>query len=316
VCGLVGLKPTRGRSSLGPEAGEAWSGLVSRLVVTRSVRDTAGVLAAAAGTMPGDPYTAPPPSRPYPDEVGAEVGRLRIGWSVTCPDPAVAVDPEVAAAVEAAAALLADLGHHVDAAHPQVWDDEEAMGELTGHFINGMAVWTAAELDRLAGLAGAPFPEDGVEPHTAALAEMGRAVTGLQLHATIAAVHGAGRALAEFWADPDDGIAVGLGVPGRGYDVLVTPVIPELPWTLGQFGATADNPLHGLGRAAAVVPFTVPFNISGQPAVSLPLGWSGSGLPIGVQLVADHGREDLLLRLAAQVEAAAPWSDRRPPVHA
>lgn len=314
VCGLVGLKPSRGRVSLGPEAGEAWSGLVSRLVVTRSVRDTAGVLEAVHGPMPGDPYAAATPDRPYTDEVGAPVGSLRIGWTTTCPDRSVAVDPEVAAATEDAARLLGDLGHRVDAAHPRAWDDEGAMAELTGHFLNGMAVWTAAELDRLAALAGVPFPPDGLEPHTAALAEMGRAVTGLQLQATIGAVHASGRALAEFWAAEGD--PVGPGGAGRGYDVLVTPVVPELPWLLGQFGAGPDSPLDGLFRASAIVPFTVPFNVSGQPAVSVPLGWSASGLPIGVQLVADHGREDLLLRLAAQLEEAAPWSDRLPPVHA
>src|SRR5690606_32966347 len=136
----------------------------------------------------------------------------------------------------------------------RVWDDEGAIAELTGHFLNGMAVWTAAELDRLAGLAGVPFPPEGVEPHTAALAEMGRSVTGLQLQATNDAVHASGRALAEFWAA--EGAAVGPGGPGRGYDVLVTPVVPELPWLLGQFGAGPDSPLDGLFRASAIVPFT------------------------------------------------------------
>ena len=309
VCGLVGLKPSRGRCSLGPEAGEAWGGLVSRLVVTRSVRDTAAVLEAVRGTMAGDPYTAPPPSRPYTDEVGADPGALRVAWTVRSPDPAAPTQPEVAAVVGAAARLLEDLGHRVEERHPRVWDDDEAMAAFTGHFLNGMAVWTAAELAHLGAAAGQPFHAGSVEPHTWALAELGAAVPALAYHEAVEGMHAMSRRLCALWDGTEPG--------GEGaVDLLVTPTIPEEPWTLGQFGGSPEDPTSGLLRASQIVPFTAPFNVTGQPAISLPLGWTEAGLPVGVQLVAAAGREDLLLSVAAQLEAAAPWGDRRPAVHA
>ena len=309
VCGLVGLKPSRGRCSLGPEAGEAWGGLVARLVVTRSVRDTAAVLEAVRGSAPGDPYVAPPPSRPYTEEVGADPGALRVAWTVRSPDPAAPTFPEVAAVVGSAARLLEDLGHHVEERHPEVWDDEEAMAAFTGHFLNGMATWTAAELAQLGAAAGEAFHADAVEPHTWALAELGAALPSLAYHQAIDGMHAMGRRISALWAGTEPG-------GGGPVDLLVTPTIPEGPWPLGQLGATSADPTAGLVRAAGIVPFTAPFNVTGQPAVSLPLGSTESGLPVGVQLVAPYGREDLLVAVAAQLEAAAPWAHRRPAVHA
>ncbi|MEZ5136926.1 MAG: amidase [Acidimicrobiales bacterium] len=304
-CGLVGLLPTRGRITLGPEAGESWGGLVRRLVVSRSVRDTAGVLDAVAGPMPGDPYVAPAPSGPYRDELRDAAdplarGQLRIGVTTSTPDPNVVCDPQVVAAVDAAAQACASLGHAVERSAPAAWDDAEASAAFAGHFVNTFTVWAAADLDRYGALTGAPLTADEVEPGTWAIAEMGRHVTALQYHAAVEATHAYTRDLARWWSD--------------GFDVLMTPTIPELPPTLGQFTGTVDEPLVGLARAAGIVPFTAPFNATGQPAISLPLGWSAEGLPIGVQLVAAAGREDVLLRLAAQLELACPWSDRRPPV--
>ncbi|MEZ5142423.1 MAG: amidase [Acidimicrobiales bacterium] len=301
-CGLVGLKPSRGRHSLGPDVGEAWGGLVSRLVVSRSVRDTATVLDAVQGPMPGDPYTAPPPDRPYVQEVGADPGSLRIGWTATAADRSVTTHPECVAAVERAAALLDQLGHRVSEDHPALWDDGDYVDHFTGQFINAFSVWTAAELDHLGRISGEPIAAEGVEAGTWAAAELGRTVTAVQYFEAISELHRYTRRMAEWWAG--------------GFDVLVTPTIPELPPELGTFAAQPDNPLNGLFRSAAIVPFTAPFNTTGQPAVSLPLHWSDDGLPIGVQLVAAYGREDVLVRLASQLEAAAPWSDRLPPIHA
>ncbi len=298
-CGLVGFKPSRARHSLGPEAGEAWGGLVARLAVTRTVRDTAAVLDAVQGTMPGDPYTAPPPSRPYLDEVGADPGHLRIGFTLACPDPAVAVHPECVAAVEGAVRLLTAEGHRVEEAQPAPWADPSTMAELTTHFINCYAAWTLADVEHLAAATGGPFGPDDLEPNTWALVEMGKGVTALQYLQAQSMMNDYCRSMAAFWAD--------------GYDLLLSATIPEPPPTLGQFDATDDNPMVGLFRSAAVVPYTIPFNITGQPAISLPLHWSADGLPIGVQLVAAYGREDLLIRVAAQLETVAPWADRRPP---
>ena len=303
VCGLVGLKPTRGRCSIGPEAGEAWAGLVSRLVVTRSVRDTAGVLDAVWGSAPGDPYTAPPPLRPYLDELTASPRALRIGWTNGSPDPTAPTHDDVAAVVRTAAEALAGLGHRVDEAAPASWADPDAGVAFTTHFLNAMGVWVAAEADHVGVLTGTAVTEAGVEPHTWAMAEFGRSVSGTTYFAAIEAIHAYGRTMAGFWADDD-------------YDLLVTPTIPEAPWTLGQFGPEEGNPLAGMFRAAAIVPFTAPFNATGQPAISLPLGETPSGLPVGVQLVAAAGREDLLLAVAAQLEEALPWADRRPGIHA
>ncbi|MCU1499999.1 MAG: amidase, Asp-tRNAAsn/Glu-tRNAGln amidotransferase subunit [Acidimicrobiales bacterium] len=296
-CGLVGLKPTRGRSSVGPELGEAWAGLVTRLAVTHTVRDTAALLDSVAGPGVGDPYWAPPPARPYADEVGADPGSLRIGWVTQPPDGSFVTDPQVAAATEATATLLADLGHRVEEAYPSSLDD----GSHVGHFLVAYSAWVARELDHLSELVGKPLTEDGFEPGTWAIAEGGRAVTATQYLAALEGLHAMTRATVAWW-------------DVEGFDLLLTPTIPELPPTLGQFAATPDNPLAGVFRASSIVTFTAPFNITGQPGISLPLHQSAEGLPMGMQLVAGPAREDVLIRVAAQLEQAAPWADRRPPI--
>lgn len=297
-CGLVGLKPSRGRHSLGPEAGESWGGLVARLGVTRTVRDTAALLDAVQGAMPGDPYTAPPPARPYIDELGADPGPLRIGWRATTPGGASPAHPDIAAAVAGAAGLLESLGHRVDESSPDALDDPG----LVDAFLNTYNAWVARDLDRLAEAVGTPVTADGVEPGTWAIAEAGRAVTAAEYLKALEYLHAFTRRMAGWWAG--------------GHDLLLTPTLPEPPPLLGQFTGTPDNPLVGLFRAAEIVPFTAPFNTTGQPGISLPLHWSDDGLPIGIQLVAAYGREDLLLQVASQLEEAAPWADRRPGIHA
>lgn len=296
ACGLVGLKPSRGRVPVGPEVGEAWAGLVARLVVSRSVRDTAAVLDAVAGPDVGAPHWAPPPARPYADEVGADPGSLRIGWVASPPDGSATTEPAVAAATEAVADQLAALGHRVEEAHPPALAD----GSMVGHFLTGFGAWTARELDRIGDLLGSPVTEDGVEAGTWAVAEMGRAVTAAQYLAAVDGLHRHARAVISWW-EVD------------GFDLLLTPTIPEVPPTLGQFRAEADNPLAGLLRATPIVGFTAVFNVTGQPAVSLPLS-EVDGVPVGQQLVAAPAREDVLIRVAAQLEAAHPWSNRRPKV--
>ena len=297
-CGLVGLKPSRGRHSLGPEAGESWGGLVARLAVTRSVRDTAAVLDAVSGAMPGDPYTAPPPARPYVEELGADPGALRIGWRLDAPSLAGDPHPDIAAAVGGAARLLESLGHRVEESSPDALDDP---GFVT-YFIDAYNSWVARDLDRLGLTVGTPVTADDVEAGTWALAEAGRVVAATDYLAAIEYLHAFTRRVAEWWSG--------------GFDLLLTATIPEPPPPLGEFDGTPGNPLVGLFRSAEIVPFTAPFNTTGQPAISLPLHWNGDGLPIGVQLVAAYGREDLLIRVASQLEQAAPWAHRRPPVHA
>ena len=295
-CGLVGLKPSRGRVTQWPEGAEGWAGLTIDLAVTRSVRDTAGVLDALEGNITGDIHTPPAPKRAYVEEAGADPGKLRVGILTTAPDE-TPTDPVCVAAAERAASLLEGLGHAVEPQDPFAGIDID----LLEAFLPCFGAWTAQTLDDYGALIGRPLTEDDVEPGTWAVAESGRPVTATQYLAGLATLHQYSAAVQRWWDE--------------GWDLLLTPTIPEPPLVLGQFGSPED-PMAGLFRSAAVVPYTVPFNITGQPAISLPLHWSADNLPIGVQLVARYGAEDLLIRVAAQLEQAAPWADRWPPISA
>jgi amidase len=298
ACGVVGLKPSRGRISLGPELGEGLGGLVVQGVVTRSVRDSAGILDVIAGEMPGDPYTAPPPVRPFRTQVGADPGRLRIGVLARPPGEATQTHPDCAAAAEGTARLLESLGHHVEASHPGALDDP-GVGD---HFSLMFATGTARLLDVLSEIVGRPLGAADVDPLNWGLVELGRACSAPDYLATIEWLNGYRRRTAGWWAE--------------GFDLLLTPTLPEPPPPLGTFVPSPTDPIAAGMRATQFAAFTFPFNLTGQPAISLPLAWSADGLPIGVQLVAAYGREDLLFRIASQLEAARPWTDRRPPVHA
>lgn len=297
LCGLVGLKPTRGRSSFGPALGERWAGFSVELAVSRTVRDTAAFLDVVQGPMPGDPYTARAPVRPYALEVGADPGRLRIGLMTRGPR-ALAVHPECARAAEEAAHALTGLGHAVELSHPPVLDDPAG----TSAYVTVVACSVARALDAWGTRLGRTLGEDDVEPLTFALATIARGWPVTRYLEAIETVHAGGRRMAEWW--------------DRGFDLLLTPTTAEPAPPLGSFVCTKDQPLAGFLRAAPFGAFTSAFNMSGQPAISLPLHETPDRLPVGVQLVAATGREDLLLRVAAQLEAARPWSGRRPPVHA
>src|SRR5438270_5469113 len=295
-CGLVGLKPTRERTSLGAELGDMFGGLVHEHVVTRSVRDSAAILDAVHGPMPGDPYAAPMPVRPFLDEVGADPGRLRVGLMTS--SSASEVHPDCWAAAETTTQLLDSLGHTVESDHPKEMDDPE----FTTQFITFWSSGNAWSLDYWSRKTGKTIGPEDVEALTWALCEMGRSYSAPQWLSTREWLQRWSRDVAAWWSN--------------GFDVLLTPTIAEPPPKLGEFDSPPDNPLQGLFRAAGLVPFTPPFNVTGQPAISLPLSWNENGLPIGVQLVSAFGREDVLLRLAAQLEQAQPWADRVPPIHA
>ena len=294
-CGLVGLKPTRARVSQGPVTGEAWAGSTIDGALARTVRDAAGVLDVISKPMPGDPYYAPPLPRPLAQEVGADPGRLRIG---VLDRPGVAGyldDPECRAAVASAAALLESLGHHVEQSAPAAMLEQEFLR----HFVNIIAADTEAMLQTFEMLLGRPIGEDEIEPRNAAHRRAGRklgAVDYLQSRAWLGMWT---RRVAEWW---------------NGHDLLLTPTVGAPPPQLGWF--TAAGPEQEEARIASFMPYTAQFNMTGQPAISLPLHWTPGGLPVGVQLVAAYGREDVLIRVASQLEEAAPWADRHPPVHA
>ncbi len=305
ACGLFGLKPSRGRVSLGPDVGEAWAGLVARHVVTHSVRDSAAVLDLIAGEMPGDPYTAPPPARPFADEVGTDPGALRIGLRTRASGDIAATDDECVAAAEDAARLLESLGHHVEPAAPAAFDEVDLIGYFTTIMATGV-VWEVEEAGRML---GRTLTADDVERYTWAQYELGKTASAIDYLRAVNSAHAWTRRMASWWAAPDEG--------GEGFDLLLTPTMAEPPVLLGQIDPNHEDPWQALARSTPFVAYVAPFNVTGQPAMSVPLYWEASrDLPIGVQLVARAGREDVLLRVGAQLESARPWADRHPPVHA
>lgn len=305
-CGLVGLKPTRGRVPDGAGLNEISNLLIAEHVVTRSVRDTAALLDVTGAPRRSGPTRAPQTERAYREEVGIDPGRLRIGLLDRDPTGGTVIHHECVQAVANAAALLEGLGHHVEPSFPPPWADATAMLRFS-------AVWAtecAYVVDDWAEKVGRPVAERDVEALTWALAARGRETTGPEFMREVVDAIAAADDASTWWrADPADGT-------DAGWDLLLTPTLGEPPVPHGTFPSTRDAPYTGFIRAGAFVPFTTQSNISGQPAISLPLHWSADGLPIGIQLVGAFGREDVLIRVAAQLEGAAPWSQRIPPVHA
>ena len=298
MCGLVGLKPTRGRNSFGPALGERWSGFSTEFAVTRSVRDAAALLDITAGPMPGDPYSAALPPLGFAEMVAAPAPHLRIGVMRRTPlDRGTELHAECIAAVERTARALGELGHTVEESHPEAMDDAGVMA----HFVTVVASHVARALETCAQRVGREVRASDVEPLTWAIAQRGRGTTASDLLASLDAVHAFGRRMAAWWYD--------------GFDLLLTPTCAAPPPPIGFVSSTAEEPFRGFLRAAPYGAFTSGFNLSGQPAISLPVHWTADGLPVGIQLAAACGREDLLLQVAAQLEAALPWKDRRPRIH-
>lgn len=291
-CGLFGLKPSQGRITLGPDASETAVGVDH--VLTRTVRDSARMLDATHGPGVGDTIIAPPPTRPFADEVGADPGSLRIGLLDFVPR-GDELDPELVDAVRDAATKLEALGHVVEAGHPASLDDP-TIGAAYGA-IRSPSV--ALEADRLADRLGRPLGPDDLQAFNRAQAEAGRAATATDLVAAMQRMHTFRRETTQWWAD--------------GWDLLLTPTLASLPLPIGALDPDPDDQWACLFRAGAFVPFTPAFNTTGQPAISVPLFHTDEGLPVGIQLVAAYGREDLLIRVASQLEAAHPWADRIPP---
>lgn len=288
--GLFGLKPTRARNPFGTSV------LSQDHALTRSVRDSAALLDATAGPTPGDPYWAPPPSRPWLSEVGADPGRLRIAFSSVTPT-GVALHDDCVAAVKDAAALLEGLGHEVVEAQPNA----EATESLVQSFTVTWAAGCVDTIDTWARITGRVPTADQFEPLTWAFYEMGQTTTaGAYLHA-LQEFDALSRAMAAFFQD---------------YDLWLTATLGAPPVPLGWFDAQPNDPMTGFARAAEFVPYTPIFNATGQPGMSVPLYWNGAGLPIGVHFAAGFGDEATLFRLASQLEEARPWANKRPPVSA
>jgi amidase len=297
-CGLVGLKPSQGRVSMGPERDE--TGLSTQLCVSHTMRDTARMLDAVHGPGIGDSVIAPAPSRPYVDELGVDPGRLRIGLLDRHPLGGE-LHSDCVTAVRGAAALLEGLGHDVSLGHPPILDD----AEFPRRFAAMWAALMAVGIDALGQAIGRPLTADDVEAVNWAQREYAGHLSASEYAMALAAVGQYRRHVQQWWAD--------------GWDLLLTPTLSAPPLPIGAlYGEQGDgvdpaNPMAPSIRAGRFVSFTPQFNASGQPSISLPLHWNDDGLPIGVQLVAAYGREDVLIQVGSQLEASAPWAGMRPP---
>ncbi len=281
LCGLYGIKPSRGRVSHAPGPN---SFLSQNGPIAHTVADAAAMLDAIAGYTSGDAWWAPPPERPYAQEVGRPPGKLRVAVSAEPPLSATCA-PANSQAARNTARLLEELGHNVVEADPPPWPQE-----VVEDFLVTWAVGVCGQ---------DPMPPfESLEPVNQALIEFGRTVDAMRYELAVRRIHKASRVLVAFF---------------ENVDVLVTPTVAGPPPIIGSY-RDPDNPIAELLNAASLVPFTPPWNTTGQPAVSLPLHQDDQGLPVGVQIVGRPADEATLIRLSAQLEEAAPWADRRPPV--
>ncbi|MEW2574405.1 amidase [Streptomyces sp. NPDC047070] len=298
--GLFGMKPTRGRISMGPDFDELFSGLATPGSVSRTVRDSAALLDQIRGPEPGDPYFAQQPSRPYTQEVTRHPGRLRIGVLTRAWGGRRTTTP-VADALSRTAGLLESLGHQVEEAEVGLGAAWEEYVLANAHLFTANL---AATVDELAAAFGRPIDSSTLEPATLAGYHYGQQVSGAQFVAALTIRNRVSRSLARHFDT---------------YDILLTPTVPELPTPLGAYTESAQT-LDGLGWIDTVfdrAPFTMPFNMTGTPAMSVPLtADTETGLPIGMQFAAGYGLENRLFRLAGQLEHASPWTGRIPTVWA
>jgi Asp-tRNA(Asn)/Glu-tRNA(Gln) amidotransferase A subunit family amidase len=294
-CGLFGLKPTRARTPYGPDLGEGWSGASVGHAITRSVRDSAALLDATAGPDVGDPYWAPPPVRPFLDEVRLDPGRLKIALCTTSFNGS-SVDQDCIDAAKDAARLCQSLGHCVEEAQPEINGQE--LGEAQRIIVISNI---RAMLDVRAQAVGTSWTENHVERITYASAKAADSVSGADYARSIQAVHRAGRQIGRFFEQ---------------YDMLLTPTMACTPLPLGQPDMMSTGAEAFRRPLLRTIGFTALFNASGNPAMSIPLYWNDAGLPIGVQFAGRFGDEAALLRLAGQLEKVRPWAERRPAISA
>lgn len=295
-CGVFGLKPSRARVPLGPHYGDLMSGLVAEHALTRSVRDSAALLDAVSGPALGDPYWAPPPARPFAAEIGTPPGKLRIAFSRRTLAGAE-ISPHCVAAVEDAARLCAHLGHEVVEAMPKI-DAERFFLAFTSVLSAGFS-WAIDDWARRLGRAPS---EDLFEPFVWAFTGRGRQITAPQYLLAVQDLQRISRTIAHFFAD---------------HDVWLTPMLGEPPVALGTFAYRAGtDPFELRRKMARFTPFSYFANATGQPAMAVPTYWTAEGLPVGNQYIGRFGDEATLFRLAAQIEAARPWTRRHPPVWA
>ena len=290
-CGLVGLKPTRARNPQGPDVGEGWNGMSTGHVVSRSVRDSAAFLDATHGPAPGDPYYAPPFDGSFLEDHQSPPGKLKIALdlnALTGQD----TDPECIRAAQRAAELCTSLGHVVEEASPEF--DRERFGMGTSILVAGnIALNVSSRLEAL----GRELADDDIEPHTRVMLEIGKNLSAEDYAKATQVIHQTGRAVARFH---------------ETWDLMLTPTLVSPPVPVGWLDTVDYDPETYRARFGRFWGYTNLQNATGQPAISLPLHWSEDGLPVGVQFVGRFGDELTLLKLARQLEEAAPWFDRTP----
>jgi amidase len=296
ACGLFGLKPSRARNPLGPDYGDVLGGSGVEHAVTRSVRDSAALLDATSGPGVGDPYYAPPRARPYVEEVGRDPGRVRIAWTARTADGDLG-HPDCVAAVEDAALLCASLGHEVVEAEPPAIPP--AVTEAIGTLIGAATAWIMRSCIRRVGRQ--PGPDD-IEPLTRALWERGEQVSAAAYLTAVQDIQRFSRVMEHYLT---------------AVDLILTPTMSTPPLPLGEIRSTPEEPWRSMEVSGQMVRYAgVIANLTGGPAMSVPLWWNADGMPIGVHFLGRFGDEATLFRLASQLESARPWEHRLPPVHA
>jgi amidase len=300
-CGVFGLKPTRGRNPLGPLFGDLGGGIVHEHALTLTVRDSAALLDASSGPDVGDPYRIPPPERPFSEEIELETGRLRIGFLTSVPEgwnDEKDLHRDCEAAVEDAAHLCEDLGHVVqeispdDLAYPNL---AQAFGVVFICLVGQMVAYWERELKKT-------ITQDLLEPTTWEFFQHSKTITGAAYLDAQAELQRFSRKVASWYQ--------------RGkYDVLLSPTMRIPPTEVGSFQPVPYDLARWIGIARSFIAFTRTQNVTGQPAMSVPLYWNCENIPIGVQFAGRFGDEATLFRLAAQLERARPWAAKRPPIH-
>lgn len=292
-CGIFGIKPTRARTPQGPVRGDSMNGLTIGNTVSRSVRDSAAMLDAIAGPELGAPYWAPPQKRPYLKEITTAPGALRIAYMPNALTGAP-VHPDVTAALDETAQLCESLGHHIEMVDqiPGI-DVDQFVQAFTVVWVSGCA-WSIKGIEFITGKSARP---EMYEPLTWQMYQLSQAINPGEYLLAVQGLQQISRHVAQFFLQ---------------YDVLLTPVVASPAPLLGHFDSPPNNPMHGFQQATLYSPFTPLANVTGQPAMSVPLHWNEEGLPIGSHFMARFGDEATLFRLAAQLESARPWLNQRP----
>lgn len=293
ACGLFGMKPTRARTPAGPDRGEGWAGMSISHAVSRTVRDSAVLLDATTGEAPGDPYASPTPARPFLEEIGAPAGRLRIAFNTKRPDGS-SPDPEVEQAVLKAARLCEELGHHVIEAAPSI--DPQAMGDAQAAIVGANV---ALALEQRGEALGREITPEDVEKITWLIAEAAKSRTSIDYVKATLFIHQMGRMMGSFMEQ---------------HDIYLCPVLGTPPPRLGVLDMMTDDIATYLTNITRIMPYAGLFNMTGQPSMSVPLHWTENGLPVGTMFTGRFGEDATLFRLAAQLEEAEPWKNKRPTI--